>query len=133
VVLKVHSWSYMKQIVGLEWFAFCKVPLQLRFLFFIIHLFTRAYIVWVISPSCPHPPPSPPPRPTSWQNLFYPFLQFCWRVKIQLRFLKLQISWLGFHFVAMIHRRNFFTQKTILAWVVCKNQKSNYHFVQNNL
>jgi hypothetical protein len=28
--------------------------------FFIIHLFTCAYIVWVISPSCPSPSPSPP-------------------------------------------------------------------------
>jgi hypothetical protein len=37
--------------------------------FFIIHLFTRAYIVWVTSPSCSHPhllPPSPIP---SRQNL----------------------------------------------------------------
>jgi hypothetical protein len=28
------------------------------FKFFIIHLFTCAYIVWVISPLCPSPPPS---------------------------------------------------------------------------
>jgi hypothetical protein len=31
--------------------------------FFIIHLFTCAYIVWVISPPCPPPPPSLPLSP----------------------------------------------------------------------
>jgi hypothetical protein len=35
-------------------------------IFFIIHLFTRAYIVWVISP--PYPPPTPfPPSPPHFQ------------------------------------------------------------------
>jgi hypothetical protein len=32
--------------------------------FFIIHLFTCVYIVWVISPTCPSPPPSPPLLPS---------------------------------------------------------------------
>jgi hypothetical protein len=32
----------------------------------IIHLFTSAYIVWVISPTCPLPPP-PPPHPPHFQ------------------------------------------------------------------
>jgi hypothetical protein len=58
--------------------------LQLLFFFFFpslhffIHLFTCAYIVWVITPSCPHPHP---PFPSS-QNLFCTFLQFHWRVEI---------------------------------------------------
>jgi hypothetical protein len=45
------------------------------FFFFLIHLFTCAYIIWVISPSCPHHPTLPllPSR----QNLFCAFLQFC--------------------------------------------------------
>jgi hypothetical protein len=28
--------------------------------FFVVHLFTCAYVVWVISPPCPPPPPFPP-------------------------------------------------------------------------
>jgi hypothetical protein len=50
-----------------------------EFLFFIIHLFTCAYIVWVISPPCPPTPPSPLP---SRQNLFCAFPQFYWREDI---------------------------------------------------
>jgi hypothetical protein len=34
-----------------------------KLIFFIIHLFTCAYIVWVISPPCPPPPPSLPLSP----------------------------------------------------------------------
>jgi hypothetical protein len=41
--------------------------------FFFIHLFTRAYIVWVISPSCPHPPPSPPSPPHFLAEPVLPF------------------------------------------------------------
>jgi hypothetical protein len=34
--------------------------MALVFFFLVIHLFTCAYIVWAISPSCPDPHPLPP-------------------------------------------------------------------------
>jgi hypothetical protein len=52
-------------------------------LLFFIHLFIYAYIVWVISPPLFPGPSLPPPSPLgSSQNLFCPYLQFCWREDI---------------------------------------------------
>jgi hypothetical protein len=47
---------------------------------YFIHLFTCAYIVWVISHL--YPPLSPPYPLASRQSLFWAFLQFLWRVEI---------------------------------------------------
>jgi hypothetical protein len=35
---------------------------------FFVHLFTCAYIVWVISPPCPSPPPPPLPSSVSGRS-----------------------------------------------------------------
>jgi hypothetical protein len=42
-------------------------------LFFFIHLFICAYIVWAVSPPCPPPPPSPPPPPRFQAEPILPF------------------------------------------------------------
>jgi hypothetical protein len=47
-----------------------------------IHLFLCAYIIWAISPLCPHPLPLPSTPLASRQNLFLPLLQFHWREDI---------------------------------------------------
>jgi hypothetical protein len=52
------------------------------FFYVFFSLFICTYIVWVIYTPCPSPPPSSPTPLTSRQNLFCPFLQFCWRVDI---------------------------------------------------
>jgi hypothetical protein len=48
-----------------------------------IHLFICVCIVWAISPPCLPPLPQTPTPLTSRQNLFCPFLQFCWRENIR--------------------------------------------------
>jgi hypothetical protein len=65
-------------------FSFSLTSRKLLFInfLFITHLFTRAYIVWVISPSCPRPYPQPPSAFPSRLNLFCTFLQFHCRVEI---------------------------------------------------
>jgi hypothetical protein len=52
-VLRLYVNTMPLHIKGLSKHGFC-------YLFLIIHLFTCAYIVWVISPPCPLLPPSPP-------------------------------------------------------------------------
>jgi hypothetical protein len=56
---------------GWKWTCFSVDPCGPSLFF--IHLFTCAYIIWVISPSCAPPPPSPHPS-TSRQSLFCPYL-----------------------------------------------------------
>jgi hypothetical protein len=80
VIAKLHgAWFYTLICCAL----FCHVNILSNIIsFFKIHLFICAYIVWAISPL--YLPP-PPPSPTSLafrQNLFCPFLQFCWREDI---------------------------------------------------
>jgi hypothetical protein len=36
------------------------LKIKVYLFFVVVHLFTYAYIVWVISPPCPRPPPFPP-------------------------------------------------------------------------
>jgi hypothetical protein len=53
--------------------------------FIILHLLTCVYIVCATSPTHLHTlPTTPPPRSTaSSQNLFHPFLWFCWRENLR--------------------------------------------------
>jgi hypothetical protein len=57
-------------------FLFCAKPF-----FVVVHLFTCAYIVWVISP--PYPPPLSPPL-SFRQVPFCPCHWFCWRKDISI-------------------------------------------------
>jgi hypothetical protein len=47
-------------------------------LLFSLFIYSYVHTLGHFSPR-PPPPPSPPHALTSKQNLFYPFLQFCWR------------------------------------------------------
>jgi hypothetical protein len=55
-------------------------PIYYIVMFFIIHLFTCVYTVWVTSAPCPHPLLLSPLA--SRQNLFCTFFQLCWRAEI---------------------------------------------------
>jgi hypothetical protein len=63
------------------WFSFVRVFFKLlnfKYLFIFVHLFTCAYIVWVISPPCHPSPPFPyPPTSLPGKVLFCPYLKFC--------------------------------------------------------
>jgi hypothetical protein len=58
--------------------------LYIFFSFFVVHLFTYAYIVWVISSPCPLPHPYPHPYLSSRQVPFCPYHWFCWRNNISI-------------------------------------------------
>jgi hypothetical protein len=48
----------LEHIPGQNLFNFIVLHKKILFIYFIIHLFTCAYIVWFISPPCPLPPPT---------------------------------------------------------------------------
>jgi hypothetical protein len=72
----------VKDLRNCNFNVFANLECYVRILFFFIHLFTYAYIVWAIPPPYPLPFPLSPIPLTSRQSLFCPSLQFCWREDI---------------------------------------------------
>jgi hypothetical protein len=80
---------------------------------FFIHLFICAYIVWAISSPCPPPLPFPLQCPlASRQNLFCPFLQFCWSEDISNN--KKDIA------ILLVWNKDSYTER-LLALLPCTN------------